>query len=75
MELAHKKTVSIVYAAGLFAVYIGQRVLGPGAASTTATALGLVAILAAIVVGLVRGRAAGRSLPMLYLVGLAALVL
>ena len=73
MELAHKKTVSIVYAAGLFAVYLGQRVLGPGAASATATTLGLVAILAAIIVGLVRGRAAGRTLPMLYLVGLAAL--
>jgi len=75
MELAHTKTVSIMYAAGLSAVYVGQRVLGPGAASTTATTLGLVAILAAIIVGFVRGRAAGRTLPMLYLVGLVALVL
>ena len=49
MELAHKKTVSIVYTAGLFAVYLGQRVLGPGAASTTATTLGLGAIVAAII--------------------------
>jgi hypothetical protein len=73
MELAHTKTVSIVYTAGLFAVYLGQRVLGPGAASTAATTLGFVAILAAIIVGLVRGRAAGRTLPTLYLVGLAAL--
>jgi hypothetical protein len=75
MELAHKKTASIVYAAGLFAVYLGERVLGPGAASTTTTTLGLLAMGAAILVGLLRGRAAGRTLPMLYLVGLVALVL
>ena len=77
MALAHTKTASIVYAAGLVAVYLGERVLGPGRASTTATLLGLGAVVAALILGLRQGksRPAGRVLPALYLLGLVALAL
>jgi hypothetical protein len=77
MALAHKKTASIVYAAGLLAVYLGERVLGPGRASTITTLLGLAAIVVAMVLGLRqgKGRPAGRVLPALYLLGLVALAL
>lgn len=75
MALAHKKTASVLYAIGLFAVYLGQRVLGPGPGSTAATVAGFGAMMAATVLGLLKGRATGWVLPMLYLTGLAALVL
>jgi ABC-type uncharacterized transport system len=77
MALAHKKTTSMVYAAGLVAVYLGERVMGPGRASTTATLLGLAAIIVALILGLRqgKGRPAGRALPALYLLGLVALAL
>jgi hypothetical protein len=77
MALAPKKTASIAYAAGLAAVYVGERVLGPGHASTSATLLGLAAIVAALILGLRqgKGRPAGRVLPALYLLGLVALAL
>ena len=77
MALAHKKTASVVYAAGLVAVYLGARVIGPGRASTVATILGLAAVVAALILGLRRGKGqpAGRVLPALFGVGLAAIVL
>jgi hypothetical protein len=77
MALAHKKTASVVYAAGLLAVYVGERVLGPGRASTTATLAGLAAVVTALVLGLRqgKGRPAGRVLPALYVTGLVALAL
>lgn len=77
MALAHKKTASVVYAAGLVAVYVGERVLGPGRASTTATLVGLAGVVAALVLGLRQGqgRPAGRVLPALYVAGLVALAL
>ena len=77
MALAHKKTASVVYAIGLLAVYLGERVLGPGRASTATTLLGLAAIVAALLFSLRqgKGRPAGRVLPVLYLLGLGALAL
>jgi hypothetical protein len=77
MALAHRKTASIVYVAGLAAVYLGERVLGPGRASTVATLAGLAAVVAALLLGLRqgKGRPTGRVLPALYLLGLVALAL
>jgi hypothetical protein len=77
MALAHKKTASIVYAAGLAGVYFGERVLGPGRASSMATLIGLAAVATAVILGLRqgKGRPAGRVLPALYLLGLGALAL
>jgi len=77
MALAHKKTASVVYAVGLVAVYVGERVLGPGRASTTATLMGLVGVVAALLLSLRQGkrRPAGRVLPALYVTGLVALAL
>ncbi len=77
MALAHKKAPSIVYAAGLCAVYLGQRVLGPGRASASATLLGLLLVIAALILAFRQGKArpAGRVLPSLYLLGLVALAL
>jgi hypothetical protein len=77
MALAHKKTASVVYAAGLALVYLGERVLGPGRASTAAMLLGLAAVAAAMILGFRqgKGRPAGRVLPALYLLGLIALAL
>jgi len=77
MALAHKKTASVVYVVGLTAVYLGERVVGPGRTSTTTTLLGLAAIVAALLIGLRQGksRPAGRVLPTLYLLGLVALAL
>ncbi|MBN2574172.1 MAG: Gldg family protein [Deltaproteobacteria bacterium] len=77
MALAHTKLPSIGYAAGLAAVYLGERVLEPGRASTTSTLLGLVIV--AVALGLAirqgRGRPAGRALPLLYGLGLLALAM
>ncbi|HEX7501002.1 MAG TPA: Gldg family protein, partial [Polyangia bacterium] len=77
MALAHKKTASVVYAAGLASVYLGERVLGPGRTSAVAMLLGLAAVVTAMILGLRRGngRPAGRVLPALYGLGLLALVL
>jgi hypothetical protein len=59
------------------AVYVGERVLGPGRASPTATLAGLAAMVMALVLGLRqgKGRPAGRVLPALYVAGLVALAL
>ena len=77
MALAHKKTTSTIYAAGLLTVYLGERVAGPGRASSAAIVVGLAAIVLALVLGLRqgKGRPAGRVLPGLYLLGLMALAL
>ena len=77
MALAHTKLPSIAYAAGLGAVFLGERVLEPGRTGTTFTLLGLGAIVAALVVSLRRGRQnpGGRALPALYGLGLLALLM
>lgn len=77
MALGDKKIASVAYAAGLVAVYLGERIVGPGHAGTTATLLGLVAVALALVLGIRqgKGRPAGRVLPSLYLLGIVALAL
>lgn len=77
MALAHTKIPSVAYAAGLAALYLGERVAEPGRTATTFTLLGLGAIAVALVLALRqgRGRPAGRALPALYGVGLAALAM
>ena len=77
MALGYTKTASVVYAAGLVAVYLGERILGPGHAGTSATLLGLLAIVAALALGIRqgKGRPAGHVLPSLYLLGFLALAM
>ena len=73
----HKKAPSVCYAAGLVAVYLGERVFEPGRNGTAATILGLAAVVLALVLGLRQGKrqAVGRVLPFLYGLGLLALAL
>ena len=75
MALTHTKVPSIAYAAGLCAVYLGERVVEPGRTATTFTLLGLGAIGAALVLAILQGRQkpGGRALPVLYGLGLLAL--
>jgi hypothetical protein len=75
--MALTKLPSVCYAAGLVAIYLGERVLAPGRAATAATLLGLLAIVAALVLGIRqgKGRPAGHVLPLLYGLGLLALSL
>jgi hypothetical protein len=82
MAITHRLWPSLVYAAGLLFVYVGERVIQSGRASTVATILGLVGVLAAILWQGLRSRksAAGirgtaRMLLMLYGLGALALVL
>jgi hypothetical protein len=77
MALAHTKIPSVAYAAGLAAIYLGERVAEPGRTATTFTLLGLGAITVALALALRQGlgRPAGRALPALYGVGLAALAM
>lgn len=77
LNASHGKAPSIAFAAGLLAVYLGERILMPGHAASTATVLGLVAIAVAIGLGIGqgKGRPAGMILPALYGVGLLALLL
>ncbi|HEY5282979.1 MAG TPA: DUF4350 domain-containing protein [Polyangia bacterium] len=77
MALAHRLTPSMSYAAGLVAVYLGERVFEPGRTGTAATVVGIAAIALALGLGIrqSKGRPAGRVLPLLYLLGLVALAL
>jgi hypothetical protein len=77
MALAHTKIPSVCYAAGLAAIYLGERVVESGRSSTTLTLLGLGTIVAALLLGIRqgKGRPAGRALPLLYGLGLVALAL
>lgn len=75
MALGHNKLPSVVYAAGLVVVYVGERVLEPSRMASTFTLLGLLAVLAALVLGVRQGRRPSGSLilPALYGLGLVAL--
>jgi hypothetical protein len=77
MALAHTKLPSVGYAAGLVAIYLGERVLEPGRASGAATLLGLGLIAVALGFALRQGKGqpAGRALPWLYGLGLLALAM
>ena len=77
MALNHGKAPSIVYACGLAAVYLGQRVVESGRTGATLTVLGLGAIVGALALGIrqAKGRPAGRALPLLYGLGLVALAM
>jgi hypothetical protein len=77
MALAHSKTPSIGFCAGLLAVYLGERVLLPGHAATIVTLVGLCLVVAALAFAIRqgKGRPAGSVLPALYGLGLLALVL
>ena len=77
MALTHTKLPSVGYAAGLAAVYLGERVAEPGRTATTFTLLGLLAIVVALGLAVRQGKGqpAGRALPFLYGVGLVALAL
>jgi hypothetical protein len=75
MALGHNKVPSVLYAAGLVVIYVGERVLEPGRVGSTFTLVGLLAVLAALVLGLRQGRrpSGSLSLPALYGLGLVAL--
>lgn len=75
MALAHSKTPSIGFGAGLLAVYAGERVMLPGHAATTVTLAGLVLAVAGLALAIRQGqgRPAGRILPGLYGAGLLGL--
>ncbi len=77
MAITHTKLPSVAYAAGLAAIYLGERVVEPGRTGAAFTLLGLGAIAVALVLALRQGqgRPAGRALPALYGVGLAALAM
>jgi ABC-type uncharacterized transport system len=80
--MAIRNWPSLVYAAGLLFIYIGERILAAGGASTAVTAVGLAAVLAAVVWrGLASRnaqagvRSTARMLLLLYGLGALALVL
>lgn len=77
MALAHRKTASVGFAAGLLAMYLGERVLGSGHVGLAATLLGLLATLAALALALRSGKGqdGGMILPGVYGLGLFALLL
>jgi hypothetical protein len=77
MALAHTKTPSIGFAAGLLAIFVGERVMVPGHAATTFTIAGLAAIVVSAVLALRqgKGRPAGLVLPSLYGTTLLGLLL
>ncbi len=77
MALTHSKRPSIAFAAGLVAVYLGERVLEPGRLAGVVTILGVAAVLAALGLGIRqdRGRPGARVLPWLYGLGLLALAM
>lgn len=77
MALAHDKTPSIAFAAGLVAVYVGEHVLVPGHAATAATLVGLGAMVVALGLALRQGKGqpAGGALPALYGLGLVGVLL
>ncbi|HET6149916.1 MAG TPA: DUF4350 domain-containing protein [Polyangia bacterium] len=73
---------SAVYAAGMLAIFAGERIIGSGRPRAVATILGLVLVLAAMVVRVLRAkqappdrRQAERSLLGLYALGLLSVVI
>ena len=73
---------SAVYAAGMLAIFTGERVIGTGSSRAGATILGVVLVLAAMVVRMVRAgkaspdrRRVERTLLGLYALGLLAILL
>lgn len=77
MALAHTKTASIVFGAGLVAVYAGERVMSPGTSAGTVTVVGLALAVVALILAIRqgKGRPAGMTLPGLFALGLLGLVL
>jgi hypothetical protein len=73
---------SIVWAVGMFAIFLGERMIGSGGTRTIATSLGLLLVIGAMVMRFIRaGKAAPdrrtleQTLLALYAVGLGAVVL
>ncbi len=73
---------SIAWAAGMFAIFVGERMIGSGGTRTIATSLGLLLVIGAMVMRFIRaGKAAPdrrkleQTLLALYAVGLGAVVL
>jgi hypothetical protein len=71
-----------IYGVGMLAVFIGERVIGTGSPRAVATVLGLVLVIAAMVVRVVRAQGAAddrarveRTLLGLYLLGFLAVIL
>ena len=52
MAITHTKLPSVAYAAGLAAIYLGERVVEPGRTGAACTLLGLGAIAVALVLAL-----------------------
>jgi len=73
---------SIVWAVGMFAIFLGERMIGSGTTRTMATSAGLLLVLGAMVMRFIRAgkspvdrRSVERTLLTLYAVGLGAVVL
>jgi hypothetical protein len=73
---------SVLWGAGMLAIFVGERMIGSGSSRTVATALGFLLVLAAIVVRFVRAGKASpdrrkleNTLLTLYAVGLGAILL
>lgn len=73
---------SMMWAAGMFAIFIGERMIGSGTSRTIATSLGLLLVLGAMVTRFVRAGKASpdrrkleQTLLALYALGLGAVVL
>jgi hypothetical protein len=73
---------SAVWGVGMLAIFVGERLIGAGGKRTAATVLGLAAVVLAIVVRVVRARAAApdrrsveKTLAALYTLGLVAVLL
>jgi hypothetical protein len=77
MALAHSKTASIIYGAGLVAVYAAERVMSPGTSAGIVTVAGLVLTVVALALAIRQGKGqpAGMTLPGLFGVGLVGLFL
>jgi hypothetical protein len=73
---------SILWAVGMFAIFLGERMIGSGSMRTAATSVGLVMVLAALAVRFVKAgqasadrRSLEHTLLALYAVGLGAVLL
>jgi hypothetical protein len=77
MALAHSKTASIVFGAGLVAVYAGERMMAPGTSAGTVTVVGLVLAAVALILSIRQGKGqpAGMTLPGLFGTALVGLLL
>lgn len=77
MALAHSKTASVIFGAGLLAVYAGERVMSPGTSAGIVTVAGLVLAVVALLLAIRQGKGqpAGMILPGLFGTGLLGLLL